>query len=76
MRSDQSRDHGNDRYLEQGACSGGEPAVRRTMSAALKAIGWAGLALLLLPPVILIPLAVLGALLFCVGPMLDDYPKE
>lgn len=50
--------------------------MRRTMSAALKAIGWAGLALLLLPPVILIPLAVLGALLFCVGPMLDDYPKE
>lgn len=41
------------------------------LNTALRAIGGAGLALLLLPPIILIPLAILAVLLVCVGPELE-----
>lgn len=41
-----------------------------TLNTALRAIGGAGLALLLLPPIILVPLAVLGLALFLCGPTL------
>lgn len=52
------------------------PGPWRCLKTTASWLAGGALAVLILPPVILLPLVVLGAAVLVCGPALDDYPKE